>query len=207
MKEILILCSGGIDSTTLSYYIKNKFPKEKLTFLFFNYSQPQYKAERYSSNYHSKILKAKFVEINLPALANISKEYQKLIPLQKSNNLKNTKKESDYWYVPLRNTIFLAHALAYAELIHKKTNKKPIIYIGFKSEGKEPFPDTTKTYLNLINKLSKTASNNFKIEAPFINKDKEDIIFLAKKLNIELEKTLAVIQTQKFIVVSAFPVV
>jgi 7-cyano-7-deazaguanine synthase len=90
----------------------------------------------------------------------------------------------------MRNTLFISILLGLAETDFIKNKIENDIYLGFKSEGNEPYPDTTKSYLRDMNRLSKKITcYNVKIKAPFIEKDKEDIILLGKKLGVDFSKT------------------
>ncbi len=216
MKSAIILCSGGIDSVTTAYYVKNKLNYNNLEILFFNYGQRAIKAERKASKFCAREIRAKFLEVDLKWLKNFSsnltnnqKSYNKLT----KKDLKDTKNESLRWYVPLRNTIFLNYAttLAESEFLkvrdlfgvldvqddlksswHKKNKTKCDIFVGFKNEGKEFYPDTTKEYVNQMNKLNSISTiSKPKILTPLIKKDKEDIINLALKLKVPLKKTFS----------------
>jgi len=189
MENALILCSGGLDSVVTSYYAKSLGYK-KIKILFFNYKQKSLKAERKKSKLCAKKLNAKFIEIKLKWLSQISHSLiNKPGKISKIKNLKDTKKESDKYYVPCRNTIFLSYALALAESLYFKEKEKYDIFVGFKNEGKESYPDTTKEFVSSINQLSKTATAGFKLIAPLIEKDKEDIILLGKKLGVDFKET------------------
>lgn len=195
MKNALILCSGGIDSVTTAYYVKKKLKYDKIIFLFFNYNQRTLNQERVSSKKCAKKVNAKFIEINLKELGNISTSLiNKKIKTKKitRKELKDSSKESEKFYVPCRNTIFLVYALAIAESVFIKEKKIYDIFVGFKCEGKESYPDTTLKFVEEMNKLSKIGcSKQFKIKAPLIKKDKEDIINLGKKLGVRFEDTFS----------------
>ena len=191
MKQAIILCSGGLDSVTLAHYIKNSRKYSKTKILFFNYGQKSLKMERHYSKRCANETDSSFFEVKLNSLSKISTSSintGKKVSVSKS--LKDTKKESESWYVPSRNTIFISYALSLAESDYIKNNIESDIFLGFKSEGKEAYPDTTEEYVNKINSLSKTSCiRNFKILAPFIKKDKEDIIKIANKMGLDLRKT------------------
>lgn len=195
MKNAIILCSGGIDSVTASYYVKKKLRYNDIKIIFFNYGQRNLSVEESSSRNCAKELSANFVKINLPylnkistSLINTNKKPQRL----NKKDLKNTKKESEKYYVPCRNTIFLIYALTLAESFYIKTRKQYDIFVGFKHEGQEFYPDTTPNFVKQMNSLAKlTCKKPFKIKAPLIWKDKEDIIKLATKLNINLKNTFS----------------
>lgn len=193
MKNAIILCSGGIDSVTTAYYVKKKLKYDNTIFLFFNYGQKTLEKERECSKHHARILNAKFTEIKLDWLGEISNSLinkKGRVNKLTRKDLKNTEEESKNWYVPCRNVIFLTHALALAESLFIKDKQIYDIFVGFKNEGPESYPDTTKEFVSKMNELSKTAcSHNFIIKAPAINNDKEDIIQYGIKLGIDYKKT------------------
>jgi len=106
--------------------------------------------------------------------------------------LKDTKKESDKWYVPCRNIIFLSYALSLAESLYDQKKEVYDIFVGFKDEGKEGFPDASQSFLDKFNDVSRIAcKKDFRIIAPLINKDKEDIVLLGKEMKVKLENTFS----------------
>ena len=193
MKNGIVLCSGGLDSVTTAHYVKDKYGK--LIILFFNYSQKSLEKEREFSKKCADNLEAEFIEINSGWLGDISEslinregKFNKL----KKEDLKDTREESKNWYVPCRNTIFLINAIALAESLDLKENKEYDVLVGFKNEGEENYPDTTKEFVDQINKLSEiSCSKKINVVAPLIEKDKEDIISLGKELGINYENTFS----------------
>lgn len=193
MKNAIILCSGGIDSVTASYYVKNVLKYKNIVVLFFNYGQSSIFAERKYSKYCAEKLNANFIEIRIDFLSEISKD---IINKRNINrkvtraDLRNSTKESERWYFPCRNSVFIVCAVSLAEFAFVKENRRYDIFTGFKCEGKDSYPDATKEFLNKFNSLNKISTKGkFKIIAPLINKDKEDIIILGKKLGINFENT------------------
>lgn len=195
MANALVLCSGGLDSVVTLYYVKKKLTYDNMVILFFDYGQRNIKKEREFSKKCSIDNKSKFVEIKLDFLSRISTSLlnlEKTVKKIKRSDLKDTKQESLKWYVPSRNLIFLSYAISIAETFYIKEKKKFDIFVGFKNEGKESYPDTSKQFLDNLNKISRlsTLSKN-KIYAPLIDKDKEDIIILGKKLGVDFNKTFS----------------
>jgi 7-cyano-7-deazaguanine synthase len=193
MKSAIVLCSGGLDSCVAAYFVKKKLKYGKIIILFFNYKQRTLDQERESAKRIAKELSAEFMEIALSELAYISaslinkKSKAKKI---KRKELKNTEKESNKYYVPCRNIVFLTYAMALAESLQIKDNQEWDIFTGFKNEGKEAYPDTTKEFVKEINKLKGIGTKiKGKIIAPLIIMDKEDIIRLGEKLGVKLENT------------------
>ena len=192
MKKAIILCSGGIDSVTTAHYVKKKLNHKDLLILFFNYGQKSLKQERKFAKKCSKKIKAKFKEIKLKWLNKISTSLinkKGKIKKIKRKDLKNTKKESVKFYVPCRNLVFLSYALALAESNFVKSNKEIDIFVGFKCEGEESYPDTTQKFIKKVNSLAKDFRSQISIKVPLIKKDKEDIILLGKKLGVNFEDT------------------
>lgn len=180
MKHAIILASGGLDSYVLAHFLKKE--KNRITILFINYNQKCLKNELKAVKKLSKEIYAKLEIVDLKWLGKISTS------LINHNKKRNT--EILNWYVPFRNSVFLNLALALAEskLINKK--EKNEIYIGIKYEGNLRFKDTTSAFLKKMNEVAKfSEKDNFKIKAPFLNLDKEDVINFAKKMNLNLEKT------------------
>ena len=192
MKRAIVLCSGGIDSVVTAFYIKKRLRYSSLTILFFDYGQRAIAGERACAKECAKKLKADFKEIKLPGLRTLS--FSLINKGGKANeirkrNLASTREESRCWYVPFRNTVFLSYALALAESNFLKKKIGSTIFVGFKCEGNDHYPDTTATYVRHINLLQRAAGGNYRICAPLINKDKEDIIRLGCMLGVDFRKT------------------
>lgn len=194
-KNAIVLCSGGLDSSVTAYYIKKKLKHNKLIILFFNYLQRTLKQERKAAGKIAKDLKAEFIEIRIPELASISTSLiNKRTRARKvrRRELKDSKKESLNYYVPCRNIVFLIYAMALAESIQIKNKEVWDIFTGFKSEGREAYPDTTPEFVDEMNKLKKVATAiKGKIKAPLINKDKDEIVTLGKKLKVKMQDTFS----------------
>lgn len=192
MTNAIVLCSGGLDSVVTAYYAKKKLRYNNLTILFFDYGQRALKMERKASSDFAKKLRAKFIEVKLPLVQETAghllneKKAAKIL----KDDLKDTKEESLKWYVPHRNLIFLSYAMSLAESLNLRGEGRHDIFVGFKNEGKESFPDTTIEFVSQVNKLRDIASEKkFDVLAPLIMKDKEDIVLLGKKLGVDLGKT------------------
>src|SRR4030043_73041 len=99
MKNAIVLCSGGLDSSVTAYFVRKE--------------------------------------------------------------LKDTKGESNKYYVPCRNIVFLVYALTLAESLQIKSKKNREIwdiFTGFKCEGREAYPDTTPEFVKEMNKLKNIAT-------------------------------------------------
>lgn len=174
-KNILIL-SGGLDSVVLLYYLLNK--KENIFCLIFDYGQKAKKEIESAKN----ICKELDVEHYVYDVSN-------MLDILKSSSLideKNSKvKIPADTVIPSRNTIFIELATAFAIL----NNYKKVYYGAIKSSSTD-YKDITPQFLKQINELNKVNNNKYiPIEAPFINKEKSEVIKISLELNVPLEKT------------------
>jgi len=190
-KNAIILCSGGLDSSVTAHLVKKKLKYNSIIILFFNYGQNSLLAERKCAKKCALAVKAKFQETVLD-LSYLKSSLTSSIAIKEGINLSDTKKESDKWYLPSRNLIFLAYAISFSESLFLKEKRKYDIFAGFKCEGNEPFPDASILFVKKMNSLaSQIAQNKPRIIAPLIKKDKEDIILLGKNLGINFKNTFS----------------
>jgi len=195
MGNAIILCSGGFDSVVTAY--KAKQTNKKLILLFFDYSQRPLQEELACVKKTAKDLQAKLKIIKLPWLGELSTSIinnERDFKPTTDNDLKETKKtqkDIQNWWVPARNTVFLTAALALVESIYLKTKEKYDIYIGLKDEGQLHFKDTTPEFVKQMNELQKHATDkgDFKILAPFLDKDKDELTKIGLELNVPFQDT------------------
>jgi 7-cyano-7-deazaguanine synthase len=179
-KQAIILTSGGLDSSVLAYYVKKKLKVNKIGLLFFDYGQKALEEELFCVKLLARKLKSKLEIIDLKWLGKISTS---LI-----NKRQGGKEEIIKWYVPFRNSIFIVNALAIAESNFIKTNMESEVFLGIKYEGDIRFKDTTPKFLEEVNRLAKfSQKGKFRILAPFIDKDKEEIVELGKRLGVNFK--------------------
>jgi len=193
MKEAIVLCSGGLDSVVTAHFVKNSKRYGKLTILFFDYGQKTLNQERKLAKNCATNLSSQFREIKLAELGKLSTSLINVAgKVKEVKDLKDTKEESDKWYVPCRNLIFLSYALALAESRKVSVGVVSDIFVGFKNEGREGFPDTSKEFVAKVNSVMKeSCADEFIILAPVIEKDKEDIILLGKELEVNFKDTFS----------------
>ena len=187
----IVLCSGGLDSVVTANYVKKKLGYNKIIVLFFDYGQKTLFMERKCSKMCAKDIGAEFNEIRIKELGGLSTSFiNKNGKNKNGKDLKDTKKESEQWYVPSRNLVFLSYALSLAESRFVKHGRKYDLFVGFKNEGKESYPDTTQEFLDKLNSVSRISCKYpVEIKAPLIKMDKEDIVLLGDKLGIDFRKT------------------
>lgn len=94
-------------------------------------------------------------------------------------------------YVPARNTIFLSHGLALAEVLEAKA-----LFIGVNSVDYSGYPDCRQEFIDAFQKLAALATkqgvegNTVQIKAPLQYLDKGQIISLGTELGVDYSLTL-----------------
>lgn len=175
-KDVVLILSGGLDSTTLLYKLLDE--GKSVTALSFNYGQKA----------NHELSCAKEICENLGVEHHIF-DISTILNLLKWSSLIDENKTNVYvpqdTVVPSRNTILLELATAFAI-----SNDKDAVYYGAIKGDVGDYPDTTPEFLHQINELNKV--NNYKyipIYAPFVDKEKYEVVMEALKLNVPLEKT------------------
>jgi len=191
MANAIILCSGGLDSVVLAHYLKKVEKIDKLKLVFLDYGQKSLKQEKFCVEKLAKELDCELKIIDVKWLGDISTSF---INKDVSNKgVRNIKEEDELisWYVPCRNGLFLLIGLALAESEFISKGQKYNIYLGIKYEGELQFKDTTPEFLEQMNKTAEfcTQSGGFEFIAPFLNKDKEEVVKLGSELGVDFKNT------------------
>jgi len=94
-------------------------------------------------------------------------------------------------YVPARNTIFLSHALAWAEVLGAQD-----VFIGVNALDYSGYPDCRPEFTEAFEKLANLATqagvegrSRFRIHTPLIELSKAQIVARAYELNVDLSLT------------------
>ena len=94
-------------------------------------------------------------------------------------------------YVPARNTIFLSHALAWAEVLGAED-----VYIGVNALDYSGYPDCRPEFTEAFEKLANLATqagvegrSRFRVHTPLIELSKAQIVARAYELNVDLSLT------------------
>lgn len=95
-------------------------------------------------------------------------------------------------YVPARNTIFLAYALAYAEV-----SEAPDIFIGVNTADYSGYPDCRPEYIlafeNMANLATRAVEGDgrYRVRTPLIDLTKAEIIQWGKQLGVDYSATVS----------------
>jgi 7-cyano-7-deazaguanine synthase len=188
MKHAVVLLSGGLDSaTTLAIARSQSYEAYALSF---DYGQ-RHQRELEAARKIAKSLGAKehrTVKIDNQIFAGSALTDDVDVP--KARSEEEIGSGIPPTYVPARNTIFLAHALAWAETIPAGH-----IFIGANAIDYSGYPDCRPEFIALFETLANVATKagaegaRIQIHAPLINLSKADIVRKAVELEIDLSLT------------------
>lgn len=192
-KKAVILLSGGLDSTTVLSIAKDA--GYDVHALSFNYGQRHNNeiaaAQKVAEFFGVKEHKIAVIDLRIFGGSALTAD----IAVPKDRDLKNhdftDEKSIPITYVPARNTIFLAFALAYAETIAAFD-----IFIGANAIDYSGYPDCRPEYIkafenmaNLATKATVSSQNKFQIHTPLIAMSKAEIIKTGLNLGVDYSIT------------------
>lgn len=177
MKKAVVLSSGGLDSTTAMAIAKQDgFEIYSLSFFYgqrhsFELDAAAKVAEAIGASQHMVI------HIDLKKIGG-SALTDDMIDIPKSMNEQEIGQEIPVTYVPARNTIFLSHALAWAEVLGASD-----IFIGVNAIDYSGYPDCRPEYIEAFERMANLATKagvegriTTKIQTPLIHMTKAQII-------------------------------
>ncbi len=188
-KKAIVLLSGGLDSTTVMAIAKHEgFDLYSMSFFYGQrHSHELNAAKKVSEVFNVK--KHLVINIDLNKIGGSALTADIKVP--KARSLNSINKGIPVTYVPARNTIFLAHALAWAEVI-----KSFDIFIGVNAIDFSGYPDCRPEFIsafeymaNLATKAGVEGKMRLKIRTPLINMTKAQIIKKGIELGVDYSLT------------------
>ena len=186
-KKAVILFSGGLDSTTVLAIAKEA--GYSCYCLSFRYGQKQTveleKASRIAEE--NNVSKHLILNLDLDKIGGSALTDDIEVPKNR-----NTDDDSiPITYVPARNTIFLSHAVAWAEVLGAQD-----IFIGVNAVDYSGYPDCRPEFLeafsvmaNLGTKAGVSGKGGFTIHAPLLRMSKAEIVAEGMRLGVDYAKT------------------
>jgi 7-cyano-7-deazaguanine synthase len=177
MKAIVIF-SGGIDSTTILYILKNA--GYEIIPLSFNYGQRHQKEIEYAKNI-SNNLGLEHIILELPVLSGsaLTDNDQNIPEVEYSIDSQHAT------VVPNRNMVFIAHAVSVAI-----ANNASEVYYGAHMNDKIAYPDCTIQFVKAVQSAIHTGNyEQVNVKAPFIEMTKDQIIETGIILGVPYEET------------------
>jgi 7-cyano-7-deazaguanine synthase len=188
MKPAVVLLSGGIDSTTtLAIAIAEGYEAYALSFDYGQRHQIETEAARRAAD-SLGVKEHCIAEIDLRVFGGSALTDEIDIPKNRSET--EIAHGIPVTYVPARNTIFLAYALAWVEVISASD-----IFLGVNAIDYSGYPDCRPEFIeafeNLANLATKAGAEGrrFQIHTPLIKFSKAEIIRKAVELGVDLSLT------------------
>ncbi len=188
MKRAVVLLSGGIDSTTtLAIAIAEGYDAHALSFDYGQRHQIETEAARRVAN-SLGANEHRVAKIDLGVFGGSALTDDIAVPKQRSG--KEIAHGIPIPYVPARNTIFLAYALAWGEVISADD-----IFLGVNAIDYSGYPDCRPEFIEAFETLANVGTKAgvegrcFQIHTPLIKFSKAEIIRKAVELGVDLSLT------------------
>lgn len=190
-RRAVVLLSGGLDSATcLAIAKQNGYECYALNF---DYGQ-RHRAELAAARHVAQQLGAteyRVIKIDLAGIGGSALTDASIaVPTQQGNGIPVT-------YVPARNTVFLALALAWAEVLDVRH-----IFIGVNAVDYSGYPDCRPEYIAAFERMANLGTKagiegrNFKIETPLLYLSKAQIIREGVRLGVDYASTVSCYSAQ-----------
>lgn len=191
-KKALVLCSGGVDSTTLLAMALQRFDADKVYALSISYGQRHEKeiesaravAQYYGVEQRFLDLAAIFAESNCSLLAHSTQA----IPEESyAQQLSETEGHPVSTYVPFRNGLFLSSAASVALSLGCSV----VLYGAHHDDwAGNAYPDCSKEFVDAMDRaIVEGTGGELCLEAPFVTWSKADIVKKGLELNVPYELT------------------
>jgi 7-cyano-7-deazaguanine synthase len=188
MKRAVVLLSGGLDSTTtLAIAIAEGYEAYALSFDYGQRHQIEVEAARRVAN-SLGAKEHRVAKIDLRIFGGSALTDNVGVPKQRSET--EIAHGIPVTYVPARNTIFLAYALAWAEVISANH-----IFLGVNAIDYSGYPDCRPEFIEAFESLANVGTktgvegSRFQIRTPLIKFSKAEIIRKAVELGVDLGLT------------------
>jgi 7-cyano-7-deazaguanine synthase len=195
-RRAVVLLSGGLDSTT-AFAVARAAGFECYA-LSFDYGQ-RHGRELESARRVAAALGAKehlVLRLDLRAIGGSALTADIPVPKGRSHEAMGT--GIPVTYVPARNTIFLSHALAWAEVLESQD-----IFIGVNALDYSGYPDCRREYIeafqemaNLATKAGVEGRSRLKIHTPLIRLTKAQIVQRGAELGVDFGLTWSCYEPQ-----------
>jgi len=185
----VVLLSGGLDSTTALAIARSE--GYECHALSFEYGQRHARELESARRVAASLGVAAHLTLRLDLRAIGGSALTADIPVPKARDAEAIGTGIPVTYVPARNTIFLAHALAWAEVKDAQD-----IFIGVNVLDASGYPDCRPEYIAAFERLANLATragvegrSHFRIRTPLIALSKADIIRRGRDLGVDYSLT------------------
>ncbi len=180
MDKVLVVLSGGLDSSVATMMCIDKYGKDNVQAVTFDYNQKQ-KLEILKATTLCRCLEIEHTILDLSVLGTIAQPMSANISGTKVDmpNIKEVLGDPQpVTYVPFRNMILLSLAMSHAEV--QGCNK---VITGLQVHDEYGYWDTTQKFVDTMNSVaSQNRTHSVSIEAPFSQMSKAEEIEVAIEL-------------------------
>jgi 7-cyano-7-deazaguanine synthase len=189
-RRAVVLLSGGLDSaTTLAIARAEGYALHALSIAYGQRHASELKAAARIAR-AMDVARHQVIEVNLDAVGGSALTDRRMaVPEAPTSGIPVT-------YVPARNTLFLALALGWAEVLAARD-----IFIGVNAVDYSGYPDCRPEFIAAFEKLSALATragvesgSAFRIRAPLIDLSKADIVRKGAALGVDFSQTVSCYQ-------------
>lgn len=188
MRKAVVLLSGGLDSTVCMAIAKQQgFSPCALTVIYGQRHEIEIEAaKRVAKNFAAE--DHRFVTISLREIGGSALTDNIAVP--KNRNEDEMANEIPVTYVPARNTVFLALAMAYAEVLEAWD-----IFIGVNAVDFSGYPDCRPEFIEAFENLAQVATKmgvngaKISIHTPLLRLKKSEIIQRGLALDVDFSET------------------
>lgn len=190
----IVLLSGGLDSATVLAVASKEFQCHTLSFDYAQRSLSEINAakqlaERYAASHQ-------IIHIDTGVMSGSALTDRSIaVP---EDAIDDNPHGIPVTYVPARNTLFLSHALAVAEVMSSQD-----IFIGVNAVDYSGYPDCRPAYISAYEAMANLATKagvegrRLTIHAPLIDKTKAEIIKLGADLGVDYSLTVSCYQANE----------
>ena len=189
MKSSVILLSGGLDSTTLLFYVKHRLKAESIYALSFDYGQKhsreleaaKWQAAAAGVDSHTVVDISSFKDL----LSNGCALTDEDIAVPSLSELDAEQRKQPPTYVPNRNMVLLSLAAAHAE-----ASDSTDVFYGAQLQDEYGYWDCTPDFLAKMNAVfSLNRREAVVLRAPFMTMNKAEVLKLGLELGIDYSHT------------------
>jgi 7-cyano-7-deazaguanine synthase len=184
MKKAIVLLSGGLDSATVLALAKRE--GYDMHALSFRYGQRHHQELSAALAIGERFGVAEHVVMDIDLRAFGGSALTADIPVPKGRTQHQMTSGIPVTYVPARNTVFLAFALAFAE-----SRNSADIFLGVNAVDYSGYPDCRPEFISAFERLANLATRsgvegtNIQIHAPLINLSKAEILKRGLELGVD----------------------
>ena len=184
----VVLLSGGLDSATCLAIAAQEYDCYAISFAYGQRHNSELAAAARLAKAHGAV-EHRVISIDLGGIGGSALTDMSIdVPEEASLGIPVT-------YVPARNTVFLAFALGFAEVVHAD-----VMVIGVNAVDYSGYPDCRPEYIAAFQQLANLATKSgieghpLKVETPLLHLSKAEIIQQGLKLGVDYSLTVSCYQ-------------